>query len=579
MLNFKNRSMLRATFMFTVILYGISTSLAQPNTADYSVLREISISEYGYALYNDTYVLEHSALEWIRGSGGRWLIGFPSEWGGNIGNAPLYPIAYIYKGEYLNLSSEKEGDIVWYAIDLSPVIKDSPSNLTLHFEAFFTDIVMQNESFSNSLVVHVVDQSAYRIQGGPSTTKIMISNNTHFDYLPRFFSYMEGSNKTIIEKSAVTYSEPIDCKVKIVVSKLPEVTSRTLYKRLKFDPLLNVYVEEGYSLNFKTYIQEEITIALPYGVHEVKTRDLTGPIEHTLREDLNSSKVIVSVKPRYAPWSTLGSYNNNYTLFVSYKLDASSKIVHSGDKFTLQTYLVNSFCNFSRSARIEIYLPLGANLNKLTINDFTLHDVKTGDGFDYFEVSNATSSLLEGTLTVEFYYSLLWAGYTPGVTVGLIGLVAIAVIFPLRYRKKGLLEKGVAAESALKEEFTREYINVLDLNKLMQDLHEDFVFGNVSRRDYRSKHELLNSKLNSSTKTLSQLKSRLQELGPPMTDALKELDALDAELQEARNSLREVRMLFLNRKISKKFYNELSEKYTREIDDLTNRIIEFLKNL
>ncbi|MBS7648296.1 hypothetical protein KEJ17_01430 [Candidatus Bathyarchaeota archaeon] len=579
MLNSKNRLILKVALVVTVILYSISACIAQPAVTEYSVLREISISDYGYALYNDTYVLERSTLDWIRDSGGEWFVGFPSGCNKNLGNAPLYPVAYVHKGEYLNLSRENGEKIVWYAIDLSPVIQDSLNNLTLHFEIFFTGIIVQNESYSSNLVVYVVDQSAYKVQGGPSISKITVSNNTYFEYLPRFFSYIEGSNKTIIEQSATTYSDPIDCKVKIVAYEIPKVIPRTLYKRLKFDQLLNLHVEEGYSLNFKTYIPEEIQIELPLNVYEVKTRDLTGPLEHTLKEDVNLSKTIISVKPRYAYWNVLGSYNSNYTFFVSYKLDVGSKIIHSEDKFTLPIDLLSSFYNFSQNTRIEIYLPLGANLDKISVNDFALDDIKKGDGFDYFEIFNATALILKGKVTLEFYYSLLWAGYTPGLTAGLIGLAVVMVVFPLKYRKKGLIEKVAVAGSALKEEFAREYINVLDLNKLIQDLHEDFVFGNVSRREYRSKQELLNNKLNASIKTLSQLKSRLQELGPPMADPLKELDALEAELQEARNSLREIRTLFLNRKISKKSYNELSEKYSQEIDDLTNRIIDFLKNL
>lgn len=571
------------TLFLTLIAASLTSScLSQPISAEhgYGVVREILISEYGYAFYNDTYTLDSTSLDWVRSAGGKWFIGFPSTYYGNLGNAPLYPVAYVNSSKFLNVSQLSEGGLVWFTIDLTPVISASTHNLTLHFEAFFTGIVVQNESFSNNLVVSIVDQSAYKIQGGPSLTKIKISNNTSFDYLPRFFSYLDSSNKTIIEQSAVTYSAPVTCKVKITVGKLPDIVSRILYKRLKLDQLLNLYVEDGYSLNFKTYIPEEIVVTVPLGAHEIRTRDLIGYLEHTLKVDTNSSKALVSVKPRYAAWSALSSYNNNYTFFISYKMDLGSKLVYSEGKFTLSSDIMTSFSNFSRSARIEIYLPLGANLlNSVLVNKLPPISTKEGDGFHYFEISNATNLTLEGTVSFEFYYSLLWAGYVPGVMTGLIGLIIIAVIFPLKHKKKGLLEKGVAIDHSLKEEFAKEYINILDTHKLIQDLEKDFILGNVSRRDYRSKQELLNSKLSASSKSLLQLRARLQELGPPTTDSLKELDALESELQEARNSLREMRALFVNRKISKKSYSELSEKYSREINELTDRIIDLLKNI
>jgi len=404
----------------------------------------------------------------------------------------------------------------------------------------------------------------------------MLVGNTNASW--NFFERLDVANYTLIwqKPSFHNASELLTTSLQLQAQS-SNIVIPAIIKNLKFDPFTGLHVEEGYYVNTDKYasVSDLPSILLPVGAYDVGSRDLIGALKDTgIVPVANTSRSYAKVSPRIRLF-----YGTNYTFFVSYRLPLANYTTRVDDIVTVTIPLASNYTDFAEHYSLKVELPIGAKLMSVEFMDKKLNAVvQQGDTYSS-ELSYITRNIMDMPLKVTFSYSPLWAGYTPSMILFASGLVLLGAYYARSKRLEPLVAEGAEPRTTLADDLVHVAKKQLALQSQIEELELRYFEGQVSRREFRSMYENLKGDLDRRTAEMAAMSKKLRERSPQYNAKMSAFEGLQTDLRARHASLREIGFNYLNKKIPRSTYEELSPKYSEEITGVVSKIRAFLEEL
>jgi hypothetical protein len=548
---------------------GISQGISQPSI----VRRVIWIEEYPLVSYNDTFMISRSDIEKTGLASFNFTI--PEAYANGIVSVPKpfsVSVFGVANSDLFTLT-EESGDLVLTtsSASLLGLVQGDYVNFSFAYRIVIPAeqyaIQLKNVTFplkfTTTLPVHLFSANISVPQG-------------ELWEAPTYFEAQDLNNRTVAYMQYPAEETQSFSLFSIILSSYPaSFTSYTQYRTITLDPLFGLTVEEGYVARSDP-LEPQSTIPPVFITNQatdVSAKDLIGPVTFSVQVIANSSLNAVLVTPRFSL-----STGGNYTFFVDYKIPASNFTSRNGDTLTIRMPAASNFSLLVNNYTVILNLPIGAKVERVELGQVALQGLEIpSSGMARVSVRNLPLDVLSQNLTITINYPLLWTGYTPSALVFVLGAVLLGTYYTV-LRKPAEAEKVEAAPSLkLATEVAHSIKKSVALFSQIQELETRYYEGDINRKEFRGLHQKLRSDLERALSEVRDSSRRLVGVSSQYGSRLRNYEGLWAELQAKHASQREVGFGYLNRKISRAAYSELSERYSREISDTVSKIRSLLE--
>jgi len=533
----------------------------------------IWIEEYPLVSYNDTFIISRSDIE--RAGATSFNFTVPEAYAGcivslpksftisvfGVPNTDLFTLteesgALILRTSSASLLGLVQGDYVNFSIAYRFVILPEQYAIQLKNVTFPL-------KFTTSLPVQFFSANISVPQGKLWAT-------------PAYFEEQDLGGRSVAYMMFPAEEEQRFSLFSIILNSYPtSFTAATQYKTITLDPLFGLTVEEGYAARSDP-LNPQGAIPPVYVTNQatdLSAKDFIGPITFQVSAIANSSLKAVAITPRISL-----SNGGNYTFFVVYKIPASNFTSRDGDKLTIKVPASSNYSLLVTSYTVTLNLPTGAKVESIELGQVALQGLEfPSSGMARVSVRNLPLDVLSQNLVITINYPLLWTGYTPSALVFIVGAIVLGTYYTV-LRKPAEAERAEAAPSLkLAAEVAHSIRRSVALFSQIQELETRYYEGDINRKEFRGLHQKLRSDLERALSEVRDSSRRLVGVSSQFASRLRNYDSLWAELQAKHASLREVGFGYLNKKISRAAYSELSERYSREISNTISKIRSLLE--
>ena len=535
--------------------------------------RVVMIEEYPLVSYNDTFMISKSDIEKAGSTSFNFTI--PEAYADNMVSLPNPFSVSVFGVENPDLFtlSEEPGDLVLTtsAASLLGLVQGNYVNFSMAYR-----IVIPAEQYAIQL-----KNVTFPLKFATSLPVSFFSANISVPQgklwaTPTYFEQQDFNNRTVAYMKFPAEETQSFSLFSVMLSSYPtSFTSFIQYRTITLDPLFGLTIEEGYAARSDP-LEPQSTIPPVFITNQatdISAKDLVGPITSTIHVVANSSLQAVSVTPRFSL-----STGGNYTFFVDYKIPASNFTSRNGDTLTITIPAASNFSQLVTNYTVTLKLPIGAKVEKIELGQVALQGLNNpSSGVASVSIKDLPLDVLSQNLTITINYPLLWTGYTPSAVVFVVGAVLLGTYYAA-FRKPTEEEKVEAAPSLkLAAEVAHSIRKSVALFSQIQELEIRYYEGDINRKEFRGLHQKLRSDLERALSEVRDSSRRLIGVSSQYASRLRSYDGLWAELQAKHASQREVGYGYLNKKISRAAYSELSERYSREISDTISKIRSLLE--
>lgn len=534
----------------------------------------VRIEEYPLVSYNDTFMISKSDIERAELTSFNFTI--PYAYASRIVSLPKpfsVSVFGVVNSDLFTLTEESGALVLTTSsASLLGLVQGDYVNFSFAYRIVISAeqyaIQLKNVTFplkfATSLPVHLFSANISVPQGELWET-------------PTYFEKQDLGNRTVAYMKFPAEETQSFSLFSILLSSYPaSFTADTQYRTITLDPLFGLTVEEGYVARSDP-LKPQSTIPPVYITNqatEISAKDFIGPITFSVHVIANSSLNAVSVTPRFS-LATGGSY----TFFVDYKIPASNFTSRNGDTLAIKVPAASNFSLLVTNYTVTLNLPIGAKVERIELGQVALQGLEIpSSGMARVSVRDLPLDVLSQNLTITINYPLLWTGYTPSALVFVLGAVLLGTYYTA-LRKPAEAEKAEATPSLkLAAEVAHSIKKSVALFSQIQEVEIRYYEGDMNRKEFRGLHQKLRSDLERALSEVRDSSRRLVGVSSQYGSRLRNYDGLWAELQAKHASQREVGFGYLNRKISRAAYSELSERYSREISDTISKIRSFLES-
>jgi hypothetical protein len=555
-----------------LVPFGASQATRAP-----SVLRRIiSIEEYGIISYNDTYMISSYDLEkaanmslftiTIPGVYAQGLVMLPAPFTFKVVGSPESPAGLF------NVSEAPEATLITVRRDsLLGLLKEGYVNFTVAYRLIVSpeQIASQLKNitfplrFTTDLPVHFF------------MANISIPADKWWE-TPGYFDKQNISGRVVFYMPYPVEQEQKFSLLSLTIgSYITSFYVSRMSKTVSFDPLLGLSIEEGFSVYSNPRNPQSVIppVYITSQATDVEARDLIGLLTPSIVSVPNSTVKAVSITPRVSL-----ANGGNYTFFVKYKIPAANFTSRDGDKLTIK---VSASCNYTSLVReyiLTINLPTGARVESANMAGAEIQDLESvSSRVVQATIKNLPYDVLETSLVLTINYPILWVGYTPSALIFVAGAIVLGAYYTV-LRKPAEPEKPeVEGAAKLAADASRAMRKSIALYSQVQELETRYFEGDINRKEFRGLHQKLRSDLDRALSEVRDATRRLTAASPHYAGRIRSYESLWAELQAKHASQREVGFGYLNKKISRAAYAELSERYSREISSTISKIRSLLE--
>jgi len=549
--------------------YAVSQFARRPSL----LKRVIDVKEYGLVSYNDTFMLSRYDLE-TSGNASSFVFTIPEAYARYVIRLPK-PFTFSAGGSEITdtfVVSEASGaiEITVARASLINMAVGDYANFSISYRLLLKpeQIARQLKNLTLPLKFDTTLPAHY------FSANITIPKST-FWAIPSYFEKQDMDSLTVFyDPYFLETSQKFELIYIILSSQIFSLTVSSMYKTITLDPLSGLTVEDGFSLRSDPISPSGVIppVYITKQAFDVAARDLIGPISFQVTDVPNSTVVMVSVEPRISLRS-----GGNYTFFISYKLPASNFTNREGDRIIITAPQFRNYTLYVHSYSISVNMPIGAKIESIQMAGTNLTAVEhLSSNVARVSLSSLPFDILSKGLVITANYPILWAGYTPSALVFIVGTVALGAYYTV-LRRPARPEK-VEAEPAVKlaSEATRSIRRSLAIFAQIQELEAQYFEGDINRKEFRGLHHKLRSDLERALSEVRDLSRRLPGASAFYASKMKTYESLWAELQAKQASRREVGFGYLNKKISRAAFAELSERYSKEISDTVYKLRSLL---
>jgi len=349
--------------------------------------------------------------------------------------------------------------------------------------------------------------------------------------------------------------------------RIPIVEVGEMQREIRLDEWKQIFVTDLFTIvNRGIKFPNRIFMRLPQGVFKdsVSASDVAGNKFTVSLEEANTTtyRITLAVAPKQ---------NETLKMKVAYKLPWDKYVSQQGwDNIKLDLDSLSDPYWAPRKLIVKFILPEGArliNLNSLAVETKIEKNVFTESvSLVYY---NATL-FRDQSVRLTFSYLPFWSSFRPTLWVGAAVALIGVVVYLWRMRKPSVAAAPVL-RIPIRPEFLKEFVDVYERKtKTLQELEsleQQVKKGRVPRRQYKVRKQMLEGRLSSISKDLSNLRQKIQAAGLRYADIMRQLEVAEAEIEGANREIARIEARYRGGELSKEAYRRLREEYERRRDN------------
>jgi len=549
----KTASMIIA--LTTIMLACMSISLSIPSVeaapvedSDYTigqVSHKIELMYNGYIFINDTIKITGQAPN-------GFLIGFPYKYGSHILRCVAYNATETFP---VSLDVPLENHIGFYGLKIS-------------FPQGTPQIFTVGCLLSNALLTHyAVDPNRYTLDfpGYPSLTKATICNVSIV--VPEGAEYVGGTVEafTYTEENlpAFTYS-PATVAFSLVDDQIQMFDVENLKRGIRIDGIGGIEGLDSYYIENKAPTEiSSIEIILPPNASDPTAQDQFG---RTM-----SKPTLIDVKTnRYRITFTLPIESHKFAGFtVRYYLPSDVYIMREGSSFfNIHFPLFQHLNYFIQQFSVTFVLPEGAKASFEDAATSGTHSITRGVFQEAVTITNQNIFPLDSfDIDVKYEYSLLWLSFRPALWMLALVTVCCAVLVVWKRPKAPALISVPKVKMRLRTEQIESFVDAYQARKKIlleiKSLETRVRKGKIPRRRYKVRRKTLETRLNTFSRSLEEVKGKMLAAGGRYAGLMRQLEVAETEINEIEANIESIKARHRRGELSLGAYRKLLADYER----------------
>ena len=375
---------------------------------------------------------------------------------------------------------------------------------------------------------------------------------------PLAFTNSSEAGLWALRHEAETLSPMRDGNVTIIYTPAPDdeylLDCELLQRGISVKPG-RLSLEDTYVITNRGATINRFHLKLPQDASDVRARDGVGPLKvtHDLVEE-DGAHLDLHITPRSSV-----STRSRWRFTVEYSVPRRGHIEGEGGKFTL-THPAHGFPHYVRRLVVITTLPEGGSF---IASNPEPASVKKASAFtqqvaiDFVGVTPSERP----EVTVEYGRSLLWSIFRP-LEWTLLAASAVAAVYILSRRKRVEEERPEIKRPDL-EEFLDLYRERVALLAEQEELERGVTRREVGRAQFDQRSAEITRRQQQLLGTLRRLGRRLEATDASMSDLLRGIRRVEAELEKVNNDLRNLEVHLRTRRVSRRDYERRRREYLR----------------
>jgi hypothetical protein len=510
-------------------------------------------------LYNG-YILINDSIKISEGAPDSFLIGFPYKYGSHVLKCVAYNSTHVFP---VKLNVPLEDRIGFYGVNIS-FPQGTPQSFTVAF-------VLSNDLLTVSESDYTLDFPAY-----PSLTENVTECSVTI-ILPK-----EAENVVVTKDDGVvnnsTYSKaplpeftysPANLTFSLTEGELQLFDINKLERKVEINGVGEIEVSDSYRITSKSPANiGYVEVVLPANASNLRAEDQFGrkmPDLELVDAERNNYKVTFSLP--------LKSYNS--TVFaVKYSLLSQVYInMREGAyDFDLSPLLFQNVNYYIKQASLSLVLPEGARIRS---PENTLMGVSYGITRSIFQetvtigmegVTYLESVIPSENVSLMYEYNPLWLSFRPTLWIWALSLVGLVIAVVWKRPKAAEVAAPLPAVAVrLSSEQIRSFVDAYEeKQKIISDLESLEVRvrkGKIPRRRYKVQRKTLETRLNSLSRNLTELKERMHAAGGHYANLVRQLEVAETEITEVETTIKSIEARHSRGELSLEAYRKLLSDY------------------
>ena len=334
----------------------------------------------------------------------------------------------------------------------------------------------------------------------------------------------------------------------------PIIEFDEIKREIALDQWGSIRVTDSYSITNKGYDLSNVKVGFPEGAYKIAVRDEMGSIGKSTEEET----VTVNIR------ETLHK-DGAGKFFLSY-LVPWKKYISQDDSLTynLNFTFFERFNWTIRKLTVSITLPQGAEFQisnapgPSSIERSVFQETVT---FAFFNVT----PFEDLNFDVSYGYLVSWASFYPTLWMGVLIIIASAIAFLWRAPKPPAVPMVPVPPEDLRS-FVEAYNGKTRILSELESMEEQLRKGKIPRRRYKVRKKMLDGRLSTLSRDLSNLGEKIRTAGPKYANIMRQIEVAETMLEGAETDIRRVEARYKRGELSKGAYGKLIEEYHRRTE-------------
>jgi len=541
-----------ALLLIIVLLSSRPPVLNAQTGTGYSVkiIRVTQIGGWGIVAVNDTLTVTNNAAAAL----GDIPIGLPR----NVTSGLRYLAAVDDQNRVLSIERDLDpaDTTYWYRVSFARSLAYNETYSFTVVSLFMGLVSPKGTGFAFEFVMNPV----LRVKTTSEDMTILAVEDTTF-MLP------EGSGLTVSEEGGrVKLSgslAPIDPYVTVPI--VLDMTSPNQYivrvpnvsREITFDSDGKIHVSDTYDFENLAGAISTIPVRLPANSSNVMAYDHIGALWDTPSQGRD-----LTISPRYS--GGIGS-NRTFTFTLKYEVDPRAYVKEEQwwGVYSFRFSLLSDVRNWIvEKLETTVSLPEGLKVKKMTPSLSSGSDTLFLRKYSY--ATSEVTQYTDLTLDVDYSYSPFWSSTPLLAWVGIVELIAAAIVVFSSMRKPTAVKIPVPAEKL--KQFVQLYDGRTAIRLELDRMADDLTRGALNKHEYRRRRKTAEVRLDEIDKALQPLRQELKELHPRYGEIIVRMERAEGDIDANRLGAEHFRSQYRAGKISKEAYETALRDINRRVD-------------
>jgi hypothetical protein len=564
------KHMKRKTLTFTLIIVTLvfmsfttsMTKSAKAADTDYSIEKvnhTIEVMYNGYIFINDTIQINDTTSD-------DFLIGFPYKYGQHVLRCVAYNATDVFP---VSLNVPLENRSGFYGVKIN-FTEGTPQTFTVGF------VLSNNLILQESYNISRLDFPKY-----PSLTRSVVNCDVSI-LLPAGCTYMSGTVDSLKYSQgnlAAFTNSPADVTFSLTEDAMQIVDIKELKREIQITGTGEIEGSDSYRITNKAPQGTGfIEIVLPHNASDPSAYDKLGR-RLTLDATGRTNMYRVSfASPLRTPESAVFT--------VRYHLPCDCCIEQKEPKnFDLVFPLFQHLDYYIDQSSVTFVLPEGAKIlsfeNVSVASSYSI----TRDVFQERLTINRQGvfSLDSFSVGITYEYDLLWLSFRPTLWMWALATVGCAIAVVWKRPKVAISVTVPKVAVGVRSRDIKSFVDTYEKKKKILLEFESLKIrvrkGKVPRRRYKVRRRTLETQLNALSRSLTDLKEKLQAAGGRYRDLMRQLEVAETEIGGVETNIESIEARHRRGELSLGAYRKILADYERRKDKAETTINEILIRL